>query len=46
MHPRKFAGTIPDQPTIIIATDGTATSYGTFETIANQGAQLFRSLGI
>tara|TARA_R110000824_G_scaffold37553_6_gene115539 strand:+ start:24300 stop:25835 length:1536 start_codon:yes stop_codon:yes gene_type:complete len=46
MHPRNFAGSMPDQPAIIMATDGTATSYGELESIANRGAQLFRSLGI
>ena len=46
MHPRIFASSIPDQPAIIMARDGTATSYGELETVANQGAQLFRSLGI
>lgn len=46
MHPRKFAGSIPEQAAIIMATDGTATSYGDLEIIANQGAQLFRSLGM
>jgi long-chain acyl-CoA synthetase len=46
MHPRNFAGLIPDQPAIIMATDGTATSYGELEIVANKGAQLFRSLGI
>ncbi len=46
MHPRNFAGSAPDQPAIIMATDGTATSYGELEIAANQGAQLFRSLGI
>ena len=46
MHPRKFAGSAPDQPAIIMAEDGTATSYGELEVAANKGAQLFRSLGI
>lgn len=46
MHPRKFAGSMPDQPAIIMAEDGTATSYGELEIAANKGAQLFRSLGV
>ena len=46
MHPRNFAGSTPDQPAIIMAEDGTATSYGELEIAANKGAQLFRSLGI
>ena len=46
MHPRKFAGSAPDQPAIIMAEDGTATSYAELEAASNKGAQLFRSLGI
>jgi len=46
MHPRNFAGSTPDQAAIIMAEDGTATSYGELEIAANKGAQLFRSLGI
>ncbi|HEY9092511.1 acyl-CoA synthetase [Parasphingorhabdus sp.] len=46
MYPRKFARTAPDRPAIIMATDGTATSYGELEGIANKGAHVFRALGI
>ncbi|NBU84562.1 MAG: acyl-CoA synthetase [Sphingomonadaceae bacterium] len=45
-HPRIHAARHPDHPAVIMS-DGSATlSYGEMERRANQGAQLFRSLGI
>ena len=46
MHPRLFAQTAPDRPAIVMAANSSAISYGELETIANRGAQLFRSRGI
>ena len=46
MHPRHFARTAPDRPAIVMAADGSATSYAALEDVANRGANLFRSLGI
>ncbi len=46
MHPRLFAHSAPDRLALVMATDGSATSYADLEAIANRGAQLFRALGI
>jgi len=46
MYPRLFAQTAPDRAAIIMAADGSATSYADLEEAANRGAHLFRSLGI
>lgn len=40
---RDFA---PDKPAIIMGEDGRIVSYGELETLANQGAQLLRALGL
>ena len=46
MHPRQFAQTAPHRPAIIMAATGASISYGELESVANRGAQLFRSRGI
>jgi acyl-CoA synthetase (AMP-forming)/AMP-acid ligase II len=46
MHPRQFAQTAPDRPAIVMAASGVSVSYCELETIANRGAQLFRSRSI
>ena len=46
MHPRKYAETHPDKPALIMAETGEIVTYSALETLANQGAQLIRYLGI
>lgn len=46
MHPRFQAGACPDKPAAIIADTGESLSFGALEQVANQGAHLFRSLGL
>src|SRR5690606_25673825 len=46
MYPRHFARTAPDRAAIIMAANGSATSYASLEAAANRGAHLFRSLGM
>ncbi|WP_422061518.1 acyl-CoA synthetase [Sphingopyxis sp.] len=46
MHPRLFARSAPDRPALVMAADGSATSYGELEAVANRGARLFRALGV
>ena len=45
-HPRLHAARNPDKPAIIMSDSGEQLSYGALESRANQGAHLFRSLGI
>ena len=45
-HPRFHAAQNPDHPAIIMSDTGETLSYGDMERSANQGAQMFRSLGI
>ena len=46
MHPRIYADTHPDKPALIMAETGETLTYGALETLANQGAQLMRKLGV
>jgi acyl-CoA synthetase (AMP-forming)/AMP-acid ligase II len=46
MHPSIHAGTNPDKPAYIMAYSGETVTYGQLETRSNQGAHLFRSLGL
>ena len=46
MHPTVHAKTHPDRPAYIMAGTGETVTYGQLEARSNQGAQLFRSLGL
>ena len=46
MHPSVFAETTPDKPAFIMAGTGHAVTYRELNDRSNQGAQLFRSLGL
>ncbi len=46
MHPSEHAKTTPDKPAIIMAETGEALTYGEFDALSNQGAQLFRAVGL
>jgi long-chain acyl-CoA synthetase len=46
MHPTHHARTSPDKPAYIMAASGETVTYGELETRSNQGAHLFRSLGL
>jgi long-chain acyl-CoA synthetase len=46
MHPSHHAKTHPDKPAYIMAGSGETVTYGQLEARSNQGAHLFRSLGI
>lgn len=46
LHPSFHARTQPDKPAYIMAGSGQSLSYGELERRSNQGAQLFRSLGL
>ena len=46
MHPSVHARTTPDKPAYIMAATGQVTTYGEMEARSNQGAHLFRSLGL
>ena len=46
MHIADYAKTRPDHPAYIMADTGQATSYLELNNASNQGAQLFRSLGL
>jgi long-chain acyl-CoA synthetase len=46
MHPSAHAKTNPDKPAYIMAYSGETVTYGELEARSNQGAQLFRSLGL
>jgi acyl-CoA synthetase (AMP-forming)/AMP-acid ligase II len=46
MHPRLFAREAADRPALIMAADGSATSYGELESAANRGAQMLRARGL
>ncbi len=46
MHPLVHAAKSPDKPAIIMASTGKTITYGQLEDLSNQGAQLFRSLGL
>ena len=46
MTPADVAATAPDKPAYIMATSGQVVSYAQLEAAANQGAHLFRELGL
>ena len=46
MHPSIHARTHPDKPAWIMAASGESVTYGELERRSNQGAHLFRSLGV
>jgi len=46
MHPTHHAKTAPDKPAYIMAASGETVTYGKLEARSNQGAHLFRSLGL
>ena len=46
MHPKFHAQQNPAKPAVIMAESGVSTTYGQLEARANQGAHLFRSLGL
>ena len=45
MSPADIAATHPDKPAYIMAETGDTVTFAQLEATANQGAQLFRSLG-
>jgi long-chain acyl-CoA synthetase len=46
MHPSVTARTTPDKPAYVMAYTGETVTYGQLEARSNQGAHLFRSLGL
>jgi long-chain acyl-CoA synthetase len=46
MHPSHHARTNPDKPAYIMAGTGESVTFGELEARSNQGAHLFRSLGV
>jgi long-chain acyl-CoA synthetase len=46
MHPSHHAKATPDKPAYIMAASGETVTYGELDARSNQGAHLFRSLGI
>ena len=46
MHPFHHAITMPDKPAIVMARTGEVVTYAQLEARSNQGAQLFRKLGL
>jgi long-chain acyl-CoA synthetase len=46
MHPSVHARTDPDKPALIMAYSGETVTYGQLDERSNQGAHLFRSLGL
>ncbi|HEY2179088.1 MAG TPA: AMP-binding protein, partial [Caulobacteraceae bacterium] len=46
MHPSHHARTHPDKPAYIMAASGETVTYGELEARSNQGAHLFRALGL
>ncbi len=46
MHPSHHAKTHPDRPAYIMGGSGETVTYGELEARSNQGAQLFRKLGL
>jgi long-chain acyl-CoA synthetase len=46
LHPSVHARTMPDKTAYRMAGSGAAIIYGELDCISNQGAQLFRSLGL
>lgn len=46
MHPLIHAGETPDKPAVVMASTGETLTYRQLEDRSNQGAQLFRKLGL
>jgi len=46
MHPVRHAQTTPDKPALIMAGSGETLTYRQLDALSNQGAQLFRKLGL
>jgi long-chain acyl-CoA synthetase len=46
MHPKIHAGTHPDKPAYVMAGSGETVTYGELDARSNQGAHLFRNLGL
>src|SRR4051812_16211886 len=46
MHPSVHAKTHPDRPAYVMGGSGEVVTYGQLDERSNQGAQLFRSLGL
>jgi acyl-CoA synthetase (AMP-forming)/AMP-acid ligase II len=46
MHPARIAETAPDKPALIMAGSGQQLTYRELDAWSNQGAQLFRKLGL
>jgi long-chain acyl-CoA synthetase len=46
VHPSVIADKTPDKPAIVMASTGETLTYGQLEARSNQGAQLFRKLGL
>ena len=46
MHPSVHAAADPDRPAVIMAGTGAVETYGELEARSNQGAHLFRALGL
>jgi long-chain acyl-CoA synthetase len=46
MHPTIFAKSTPDKPALIMAESGEKLTYRELDAVSNQGAQLFRALGL
>jgi acyl-CoA synthetase (AMP-forming)/AMP-acid ligase II len=46
LHPAYHASERPDQPAIVMGNGGVCATYGELEARSNQGAQLFRKLGL
>ncbi|MBI1199957.1 MAG: AMP-binding protein [Phenylobacterium sp.] len=46
MHPKVHAAANPDKPAFIMAYSGETVTYGELDARSNQGAHLFRSLGL
>ena len=46
MHPTHHADITPDKPALIMAESGETLTYSQLEALSNQGAQLFRRLGL
>ena len=46
MHPKIHASTHPDKPAYVMAGSGETVTYGELDARSNQGAHLFRSLGL
>ena len=46
MHPGEHAKHFPDKPAVVMADTGAVLTYRQLDQRSNQGAQLFRSLGL